>query len=364
MDERYYRGFLLTLEGINSTNLEHIVAFFGSAQAACGNSLAPWRESGAHSKEEVLGEVQRQFTPAAVAAYREALEAAAVRLVLPSDLEYPEQLTQIADAPGVLYAQGALDVNSINCVAIVGSRRASRYGERVARELAQDLSSMGICVVSGLARGIDTAAHRGALSSGNKLTCGVVGTGLDLSYPKENAALQSEIRESGLLLSEYPLGRPPLPINFPRRNRIISGLARGVVVVEAADRSGTQVTVGYALDQGREVFAVPGSIYSATSKGAHQLIKQGARLVESATDILEELGLFFQQSSPGQDSEEGYSLTLMQQKILDLLEAEPQPFDVLQERAGIPVGTLQGELLHLELIGLVAILPGRNIVRL
>ena len=206
------------------------------------------------------------------------------------DENYPPQLAGIPDPPPVLYGLGNPSAFTGMCVAVVGSRRCSDEGRLLAKELATDLSRAGICVVSGLARGVDGAAHRGALAAGGR-TIAVLGAGLDRIYPPEHVALAREIGSAGAVISEFPPGTRPHKSNFPRRNRLISGLSAGVVLIEAGDKSGSLSTARHALDQGREVMVVPGAVRSARNRGGHQMIKQGAALVEHAIDVLEQLGL-------------------------------------------------------------------------
>jgi DNA processing protein len=272
-----------------------------------------------------------------------------------ADAEYPKALLEIADPPPLLYVKGALGLLMKPSLAIVGSRNASTQGKKDAERFAQALSDAGLCVVSGLALGIDAAAHRGGLA-GLGSSIAVVGTGLDIVYPAANRALAHQLAESGALVSEFPLGVPSKAHNFPRRNRIISGLAQGVLIVEAAIRSGSLITARLAGEQGREVFAIPGSIHSPLAKGCHQLIKQGAKLVESAEDVLEELGW---RSKPAvvadasQASDERPHGVLLAQ-----LGFEPCTVDTLVERTGLTAEKLSSILLELELAGLVASLPG------
>ena len=207
-----------------------------------------------------------------------------------ADPDYPRQLLEIPDPPVLLYVKGRTDLLACSALAIVGSRNATPQGIANAESFARAASRAGVTIVSGMALGCDAAAHRGGLEGAGS-TVAVIGTGADRIYPARNQALAHAIVEHGAIVSEFPLGTPPLAANFPRRNRIIAGLARGVLVVEAADRSGTLITARLAAEQGREVFAIPGSIHSPLSKGCHKLIKQGAKLVESAQDILEEIGI-------------------------------------------------------------------------
>jgi DNA processing protein len=210
-----------------------------------------------------------------------------------ADASYPRALLSITDPPPVLYARGRLELANRPAFAIVGARHATRQGIENAEAFARALAHAGVTIVSGLALGIDAAAHRGALAAfddgADASTIAVVGTGIDIAYPPPNAKLTAQVAERGLIVSEYPLATPPLGPNFPRRNRLISGLARGVLVVEAALRSGSLITARQAAEQGRDVFALPGSIHAPLAKGCHRLIKDGAKLVESAADVLEEL---------------------------------------------------------------------------
>jgi DNA processing protein len=280
-------------------------------------------------------------------------------LVTLLDEDYPTLLREMADPPVLLYGKGIRSMLGQNCLAVVGSRNATPQGEANAEAFAQTLSEAGIAIVSGLALGIDAAAHRGGLK-GPGSTIAVVGTGLDRVYPARNKALAHEIAEKGLLLSEFPLGTISAPGHFPKRNRIISGLSYGVLVVEAALNSGSLITAKLALEQGREVMAIPGSIHSPLSKGCHALIKQGAKLVESAQDIVEELAWpitpsFF--SGTCQENVES-------DPLLQHLGFDPSSLDQLAERSGLTVEALSAKLLTLELEGQVAQLPGGRYQRL
>jgi DNA processing protein len=276
------------------------------------------------------------------------------------DSLYPQGLLQTADPPLLLYTQGEVHCLTQPALAIVGSRRPTPAGAQNARAFAKDLSSRGWLVVSGLATGIDAAAHEGALQAGGP-TLAVVGTGLDQVYPPQNADLARRIAGRGLLISEYPPGTPAKAAHFPQRNRILAGLSQGVLVVEAALRSGSLITARLATEAGREVFAIPGSIHSPQAKGCHELIKQGAKLVESCEDILEEL----QGSRPR--SREVAAETLpsavdqgssAERALLDAMGYEPASLDALCARLGWPVAELSARLLECELRGAVARLPG------
>jgi len=279
-------------------------------------------------------------------------------IVTLADETYPRALLEIADPPALLYAHGKVLLLQQPAMAIVGSRNASAQGESNAVQFAKSLSNAGLTVVSGLALGIDTAAHRGGLA-GPSSTIAVLGTGIDIVYPTRNAELAVEISRNGLLVSEFPLGTPASAHNFPRRNRLISGLARGCLVVEAALASGSLITARAAADQGREVFAIPGSIHSPLSKGCHALIKSGAKLVESADDVLAELAGFRPSgyaSTAARTAEASSSAP--SSGLLALMGHDPVDVDSLCVRAGLPAEQVASELLRLELDGRIAALPG------
>lgn len=276
-----------------------------------------------------------------------------------ADASYPPALLEIADPPSVLYVRGNPDLLHRRGIAVVGSRNATPQGIQTAESFARHLAAQGLCIVSGLALGIDAAAHRGALAAQGE-TVAVIGTGADRIYPARNKELAIAIAERGAIVSEFPLGTPAVAYNFPRRNRIISGLARGVLVVEAAPESGSLITARLAAEQGREVFAIPGSIHSPVARGCHKLIKQGAKLVETAQDILEELGNFAAAPMPAAAP----SATPDESPILAALGHDPCSLDDLVERTGQSADQLLPELLSLELGGSLAPLPGNRYQRL
>ncbi len=300
---------------------------------------------------------------ATAAAAREAAEwavskgrGAGIEPVPWSGPRYPPLVAGIFDPPLVLWVRGSIDILSEASIAIVGSRAASAYGEETAVRLASDLAARGLVIVSGLARGIDAAAHRGALAAGGR-TVAVLGCGSDVVYPPEHAALMEQVVRSGAVVSEFPPGTPPLPRHFPRRNRIISALSLGVVVVEARQRSGALITADCALEQGREVMAVPGSVLSERHRGSHTLLKSGAALIETADDVLQALGL-----AGGPGAAPGSAG--VQDPLLALMDAgESCSLDALATASGCDVATLLPRLLELELEGLVRRLPGGRFVR-
>lgn len=278
-----------------------------------------------------------------------------------TDPTYPNLLQSLPDRPPLLFIKGNIALLSAPQLAIVGSRNPTPLGKENAARFASGLTAAGLVVTSGLAAGIDTAAHRGALLANGK-TLAVMGTSIERIYPKTQQALAEEIVENGALISEFPLGTPPCAENFPRRNRIVSGLAKGTLVVEATLRSGSLITARLANEQGRDVFAIPGSIHNALARGCHELIKQGAKLVESTEDILMELNPFLgalpvlqpaTQSSPFVTG-----LDEPHQKLLKCIEYEPTSVELLIARSGIPVNELTSMLILLELEGLVICVPG------
>lgn len=279
------------------------------------------------------------------------------------DKEYPALLKEIKYPPVLLYCLGEAVWNHMPVVSIVGSRHPSHYGQRVARSLAYGLAKNGICVASGLAMGIDTCAHEGALNA-NGYTVAILGTGLDVVYPRTNKELFRKITQRGAILTEFPLGTPPDPKNFPIRNRIISGISKGVVVAEATRSSGSLITAAMAAEEGREVFAVPGSVESMKSTGCHYLIRQGAKLVEKVEDILEELKLPVSVGfGAAPDYEEQRELQEEEKVVLHALGKDPLHLDELSRILGMDAATLSALLISLELKGLVTQLPGKYYVR-
>lgn len=321
------------------------------------------------------------------------------QILVLGDASYPASLLNIEDPPLMLYLAGAaqreekepeshagkaqtaakliansinLNACSVNSVAIVGSRNPTPQGLENARQFARGLSAAGVTVVSGLALGVDGAAHEGALEgvglldAGRIATIAVIGTGLDRVYPSRHRALAHAITRNGVIISEYPLGTPPLAANFPKRNRIIAGLAQGTLVVEAALKSGSLITARLASEQGKEVFAIPGSIHAVQSKGCHYLIRQGAKLVESVPDILEDLKLEFTINSvAGYACSEPILATISAENaLLEALGFDPVSLDALQARTGLDTPALQAQLMALELNDQVARLPGGLFQRL
>ena len=279
------------------------------------------------------------------------------------DARYPVRLRTIVDPPPVLYMKGELREEDEKAVAVVGSRSASDYGRRVARDLSRGLAAWGFTVVSGMARGIDGTAHETALHAGGR-TIAVLGSGADRPYPPEHETLYHRIAQNGAVISEFPLGTRPMAFNFPARNRLISGLSLGVVVVEATEKSGSLITASLALEQGREIFAIPGEVGASRSRGAHRLIRQGAKLVERVEDIVEEIApQLLTRSGPRlkvTKRELGPNVHRDARKIFDLLQEGPLQIDAVIEASGLAPARVSEVLLELELQGFVRQLPGKR----
>ena len=353
---------LLETPQLGRESARKLLAAFGSPQAVIAASTEARRE---------VVPLHRAATLATAPDLLESLVASALnwldqatdeapRAVIPlDDPRYPRALLDSADPPLLLYAQGRLELLQADALAIVGSRNPTPQGAENARAFAAHLSAAGLTIVSGLALGVDSAAHAGGLE-GRASTIAVVGTGLDIVYPRRNLSLAHRIAAHGLMLSEYALGTPSMAPNFPQRNRIIAGLARGTLVVEAALKSGSLITARLANEAGREVFAIPGSIHSPQSRGCHALIKQGAKLVETAQDILEDLRL----PVVGGRGPAAATVPPAADPLFEALGFDPVTLDALAARTGHAAAELSARLLELELEGRVARLPGQLFQRL
>ncbi|MNS32677.1 hypothetical protein D3C72_647700 [compost metagenome] len=354
MDERMFWVAWSRIPKLGGRRLQALNAHFGSLEAAWQapvRRLADAPDIGPRLAAEIAAERLRR-DPAAEWA---AVARPSVQVLTWVDERYPAPLRGIPDPPPVLYVMGDLPDWS-RAVAMVGMRDASPYGLRVARQLAKELAAMGAVVVSGVAHGIDRAAHEGALSVGDGLTVGVLGGGFKHVYPAANRDLYRAIADHGALISEYPYDVPPEKGFFPLRNRVISGLSNGVIVVEARRKSGTLHTVDHALDQGRHVLAVPGPIDAPGSEGPHDLIRQGARLVHSIADVLEEFGWVAVQEPVAPKTSDNP----LEQSILDALSAGPKQLDGVAAQTGLDAPSLGGLLTMMEIRGLVRALPGQR----
>ena len=361
---------LSLVPGVGGARLAALVARFGTPERVLSASVAELAEvpgMGPVLAERVAG--WRAY--ADVGGEVASAEAAGARIVTAEDAEYPTLLRAIAAWPPLLYVKGELPASEVPAVAIVGARRASAYGVRTAHDLAAQLARRGVVIVSGMARGVDSAAHQGALDGGGR-TVAVLGCGVDVVYPPENGALYDRIVESGAVLSECPMGTGPLAGNFPSRNRIISGLCRAVVVVEAASDSGALITADLALEQGRELLAVPGHVGDSKAAGANALIKQGAALAETADDVLGAIGLDHLAGAGGAvggaPSARKVGLVLAElgedaRAIHEALSFEPMHIDEVTRAVDLSPAAVSSVLLHLEMRKLVAQLPGKQFVR-
>jgi DNA processing protein len=346
--------------GLGRIGLIRLMGAFGSLEAILSSSPSCWHRR-AGIRETVAADFPKGNDPRVTTALT-VLEKAGARIIsLWNEKHYPALLRTIHDPPALLYVRGVLPPGEM--LAVVGARQASAAGRQLTRETCRELASRGIAIVSGLARGIDTAAHLGALE-GQGPTIGVLGCGIDRVYPPENAGLFRHIQEQGAILSEYPPGTPPLPGHFPGRNRIISGLCRGVLIVEAAEGSGSLITADFALEQGREVFAVPGAVFAPTSQGVNRLLKDGARLVTEVRDILEVL--WPQLPSRAIRRREDAFVESLAGDALNVyrkLGNQPLHVDELARTCGLTPMEVSAILLHLELQGGVEQLPGMRYLR-
>jgi DNA processing protein len=365
MDSREAFIALNMIEGIGPVRVRQLLEHFGESPAILSanksqlervygigpemaDAIANWQKT-----VDLAGELKR-------------IEQFGCKIVIQSDENYPELLRQIYDPPVVLYVKGDLLPKDKNSIAIVGSRMTTHYGIEVARKLSYQLAYIGVTVVSGGARGIDTAGHQGALNSKGR-TIAVLGTGINLVFPAENAELFERIAASGAVMTQFPFNRPGDKQTFPIRNRIVAGMTLGTLVVEANLTSGALITANMAVENGRQVFAVPGRIDSPRSKGCHELIKKGAKLCESAEDILTEFEYLFPGSNRPSSQDKGelpaFALTENEQKIYDLIDKEEKGIDDIIRQSGLAVSTVSATLLGLEMKRIIRQLPGKMFVR-
>ncbi len=354
--DHYYWFALKSVPLVGNVTFLRLLAHFGSPEAAL---KAPYRELVAVkgvSAAAAASIAEHDFAPFAQAEC-EKVAAKRVQVVDILSGRYPRLLMEIPDPPPYLYLMGELDGSEI-AVAVVGSRRASHYGQSTATLLARELAGQGITVVSGMARGIDTAAHWGALKAGGR-SVAVLGCGIDVIYPPENDVLYRTLCEKGAVITEFPMGSEPAAEHFPSRNRIISALSRGVVVVEAGEASGSLITARYALEQGREVFAVPGNVTANGSRGANALIKEGAKLVQQVEDILEELSIEPRLTHP-KGKPPSFPLTPQEAELYALICQGVLEIDELIAQSALTAGEVSATLLRLEVKGVITQLPGKR----
>jgi len=355
-DIKYWVGFSL-ISGIGRVRLNQLENYFGNLENAWGATPSDLKQAGLDSS--AIRAITSQCPKTSLEAEMKKLDRYGVKVLTWHDKDYPSRLKEIYDYPPVLYVRGTLLPEDEWYLAVVGTRRATAYGRQVTEEIVTDLTRSKITIVSGLAKGIDSVAHHSALEAGGR-TIAVFACGLDIVYPSENANLARRIMQQGALISEYPLGTKPRADHFPRRNRIMSGLSLGVLVVEARERSGAMITAHLALEQNREVFAIPGSILSPASNGTNHLIQEGAKLIRDHTDILEELNLTavahqmeLKEVIPTSDTE---SLLLKQ------LGVDPTHIDEVCRSSSLPVATVSSTLAMMELKGLVKQMGTMNYV--
>ncbi|UCH43383.1 MAG: DNA-processing protein DprA [Dehalococcoidales bacterium] len=346
-DIKYWVGFS-RIPGIGRVRLAQLENYFGSLSDAWKATPGQLRQAGLDSKS--IRSITSYRSKVSLDSEMEKLDRYGVSAVTFHDPAYPARLKEIYDYPPLLYIRGSLLPEDEWCLAVVGTRRATIYGKQVTEELVTDLAQSKITVVSGLARGIDTVAHRSALEAGGR-SIAVFACGLDIVYPGENADLARRLQEHGALVSEYPLGTKPRAENFPRRNRIMSGMSLGVLVFEAGETSGAMITANLALEQNREVFAVPGSILSNASRGTNHLIQEGAKLVRDYRDILEELNLTA--VAYQMEMKEVMPPSDIESLLLKHLGAEPTHIDEVCRSSKLPVSTVSSTLTMMELKGLV-----------
>ena len=357
MDARYWIGFTL-VPGIGPARLRKLLERFGDIELAWRADQREYIRAGLDNKsaEAIIATRQRINLDEQM----ECIQRFGADILTWEDHRYPERLKHIYASPPVLYFKGQILPEDDWSIAVVGTRRATMYGKQITEQIVSDLVANRVTIVSGLARGIDSYAHHACLAAGGR-TIAVLGSGLDVIYPPENAKLAREIVENGAVLTEHPLGTKPDAVNFPQRNRIVSGLSLGTLVIEGDMGSGAMLTAGFALDHGREVFAVPGNVFHRTSKGTNRLIQRGAaKLVTSAQDILEELNLTF---APQQmEMRELLPENPTEAALLKTLSVEPLHIDEIGRISGLPISEVSAALAMMELKGMVKHLGGMNYV--
>jgi DNA processing protein len=355
-DTGYWVGFN-KVAGIGSARLRALLDFFGDLEVAWNAGAFDLKQAGLDRRS--LENLLKARQAIDLGAELERLDKAGVQVLTWEDPDYPPHLRHVYNSPPLLYVRGQIEARDEWAVAVVGTRRLSVYGKETARMMGSGLASAGVTVVSGMARGIDTIAQRSCLDAGGR-TIAALGSGVDVIYPRENARLADEIVERGALVSDYPLGTPPEARNFPPRNRIISGLSLGTVVVEAGLGSGALITADFAVEQGRDVFAIPGNVFARASRGTNQLIQQGAKLVTNVADVLEELNLTMvsehAQAKAVIPEDETEAL------LLGYLSAQPLHIDLLCQTVQLPVAQVSSTLALMELKGMVRQVGGMNYV--
>ena len=357
---------LSMIPGVGCVTFRRLVKFFGSPKLALNTSLKDLNTIRGLTPS-VCRSIVNHRDGVRIQRELDMIEQHGCKVITIRDKSYPANLKAIYDPPQILYVKGELLPTDSFAISIVGTRTASSYGKMAAEQISNHLAARGVTIVSGMAYGIDTAAHKGALNAGGR-TIAVMGNGLDIVYPRESTSLLEKIISSGAAISEFPMGTEPLRNNFPRRNRVVSGLSLGTLVVEAPKRSGSLITADYALEQGRDVFAVPGQIFSEMSSGTHELIKQGAKLVESVEDILDEISSYAVQPLTEEDikmEEEKMEIQLSgeEKTVWKVISSSPIHIDNISRQAALPSYKVSAALVMLELKGLVQQSAGKMFTR-
>ncbi len=361
MNETEALILLNLIEGLGPVRIRSLLSHVGSAEDLFGASAEKLTRFGL--SESLVHAVLEAPRGGMLKEELDLIEKEGVILITFQDERYPKALKEIHDFPVVLYLKGGLQSDDRLALAIVGSRRATPYGLEMAERIAREITGYGFLVVSGFARGVDTAAHQGALSAGGR-TVAVLGSGLSSIYPPENRSLVKEVSQHGALISEFPMSSPPLSQHFPQRNRLISGLSLGVLVVEADEKSGALITAHCAAEQGREVFAIPGRIDSPLSRGTHRLIREGATLVQDLTDILEELKVPIARETGKETLVKSLPpLSQEEEVVYEVLSELPKSIDAIVEEAQLSAKETLAALLQLEVKHLVRTYPGRHYAR-
>lgn len=366
--ERYYLAALNAVYNLSFKKTQILIEHFGcaaKAYEASAQELAATHLLTAEKCSKILASRVKEYP----LKLQEFCESNGVEILTSADSKYPFQLKNIQNPPSVLYIKGVFP-DTAKAVGVVGSRKSTSYGVKVASTFAQDLALAGLTIISGGARGIDTAAHKGAINTNGK-TIAVLGCGIDVIYPYENAALFKQISKNGAIITEFPPGTKPLAKNFPVRNRIISGLSQGILVVEAARKSGAMITAEFAMDEGREVYCIPGSIFSPTSVGTHSLIKQGAKLVQRPEDVLEDFHMLLQKQPeekcdmPDLFSGMSEDCELVTNKVISVLNFnEAKTLEEIVAVSGLPLNVISSVLLNLQVNNYVAEQIGKRYIRL
>jgi DNA processing protein len=380
MSEEFFLSWLVSIDGITLKRQEILLSHFGTAEEIF-NSPVDLLLSIDNIPENVLENLINNRSEKKFLSLKNFMIKNNIRYIYKNSKQFPELLKQIENAPLGFFIIGDLPDDIYPKISIIGSRKYSEYGAKITREFSYELAKNELIIVSGMARGIDSVAHQSAIEANGK-TIAVLGCGVDICYPPENFKLRSEIIKNGCIISEFPLGTKPFVGNFPARNRIISGLSRGVIVTEASDKSGTLITVAHALDQGREVMAIPGEITSGFSRGTNYLIKQGASLVSSCDDVLEILRInknksydkiknkiidkknIFIDKNKREIIQKNLNLNQNEKSIYDLLSLEPVDFEFLLEKTDLQVEILSSNLVMLEIKNLVKKLPGQKYIKI